>query len=86
MPVPPRIPPGASEYQLGLISGKLDMLLLQGAEKAVRDDARFASYDLQLSTVDSRLDVIENQRAWVIGGAATITTLVGGFATYLGLK
>lgn len=82
----PQSPARVSEYQLGLISGKLDMLLIQGAEKAARDDLRFASYDLQLSTQDSRIDVIERERAWVIGAAATITTVLGGAATYLGLR
>jgi hypothetical protein len=84
--MPPLQPSGLNEYQAGVISGKLDMLLIQGAEKAIRDDLRFASAQQQLDAHDARLDTIEKERSWVLGGAATITAALGGLATYLGLK
>ena len=82
----PNAPPGIPEFQLGLISGKIDMLLLQGAEKAARDDLRFLAAEQQIAAHDHRLDSIERERSWVLGGAAAITTAIGGLATYFGLK
>ncbi len=73
-------------YQLGVISGKIDLLLIQNAEAARQNDKRFNKLEDGQADHDARITSLEQGRSWVLGAAATITATAGAIATYLGLR
>lgn len=73
-------------YQLGAISGKLDLILVQSAEADRRHTARMAEIESRVDDHDDRLDSLERNRSWVLGAAATVTAAFGAVATVLGLR
>lgn len=73
-------------YQLGAISGKLDLILVQSAEADRRHTARMGEIEARVDDHDTRLDSLERNRSWVLGAAATVTAAFGAAATILGLR
>lgn len=75
-----------ARFSLGVISGKLDLLLVQGAATQAANDARFTKLEDCQDDHDTRISSLEQGRSWVLGGAATVTAAVGTIFAYLGLK
>lgn len=74
------------KYQLGVISGKLDMILAQQTQLAAQNDARFAKIEARQDTAEDAIDGLQRDRAWLLGGAAAIGAGFSAFATWLGLR
>ncbi len=75
-----------AKFQLGIISGKLDLLLVQNADAERRNAERHAKIEETLDDHDGRIASLEQGRSWLIGGAAAITTAVGAVVSWLGLR
>ena len=75
-----------AKFQLGIISGKLDLLLVQNAEADRRNAERHAKTEEALADHDQRISSLEQGRSWVLGGAAAITAALGGLATWAGFR
>lgn len=82
----PNIDPSDPRYQLGVISGKLDLILVQMAETDRRQDRRFTEIEERIAAVEEGQDAYKRDRSWLLGGGATVTAIAGGVATWLGLK
>lgn len=72
-----------AKYQLGVISGKLDLLLVQAQETNSRYDARFNKIEQELDAQDERLTSLERSRTWVLGAAAALGTAASALASWL---
>ena len=77
---------GDTRYQLGVISGKLDLILVQNAETDRRHTQRLAEVDARLDAHDTRLTSLEADRWKLLGGAGAIGTAFTGIIAWLGLK
>lgn len=73
-------------YQLGVISGKLDLILVQMAEADRRHDRRFTDIETRIAAVEEGHAAYGRDRSWLLGGGAAVTAALGGLATWLGLR
>lgn len=71
---------------LGVISGKLDLVLVNQAEAARAAEARFAKVEGRLDALEDGQAGYQRDRSWLFGGAAAIGAGLSGFATWLGLR
>lgn len=69
---------------LGVISGKIDLILLNQAEDKRLNEARFAKIEATQESHGEAIAGLKRDRAWVIGGAAALSALGTSFATLLG--
>jgi len=75
-----------ARYQLGVISGKLDLILVQNADFARQTESRFVRVEKGLGDHDDRLSAIERNKSWVLGAAAVVSTAISGIGFWLGLR
>lgn len=75
-----------TRYQLGTISGKLDLILVQNAESERRHTAALAEATARLDDHDNRITSLEADRWKILGGAGVIGTAFTGVIAWLGLK
>jgi hypothetical protein len=75
-----------SRYQLGVISGKLDLILVNQAAQAAQTDARFTKVEARQDEAEDAISGLQRDRAWILGGAAAIGAGLSGFATWLGCR
>lgn len=73
-------------YQLGVISGKLDLILAHQATQAAQYEGRFTRIETRQDEQEEAIAGLSRDRAWLLGGAATIGAGLSGFATWLGLR
>lgn len=72
-------------FTLGVISGKIDLVLVQmGADRAATE-ARFAKAEGRLDTAEDDIASLKRDRAWVVGAAAAVSALGATVAGWLGL-
>lgn len=77
---------GDERYLLGVMSGKIDLVLVQLATIQATNDARFAKNEDSHASLETRVDTLEKQRSWLMGGAAAIGATSGLIAKALGFK
>lgn len=73
-------------YQLGVISGKLDLILTHQASQAAQYESRFIRIEARQDEHDGVLAGLHKDRSWLLGSAAAVGAGLSGFATWLGLK
>ena len=73
-----------TRYKLGEISGKIDLVLVQMAAQAQANEARFLKLENGQAEQGEQIADLKRDRAWVLGGAATLSTLGAALATWLG--
>ena len=73
-------------YQLGVISGKLDLILAHQAVQASQNDSRFLRIETRQNEQDDAIAGLQKDRAWLLGGAATVGAGLSGLATWLGVR
>lgn len=73
-------------YQLGVISGKLDLILAHQAAQAAQYEGRFTRIETRQDDQDEAIAGLQKDRAWLLGGAAAIGAGLSGIATWLGLR
>lgn len=83
-------PPSEPNYQLGVISGKIDLILVQLAAHQRSVDARFDKVDARQTEQDEAhaalvkdVQDLRGSRAWLLGAATSITTALSLFGSYL---
>lgn len=74
------------EFQLGEISGKLDMILVQMAADRAALDERLTKAEQRLDAVEEVQTGFKQDRSWLLGGAAAIATGISAVGAVLGLK
>lgn len=77
---------GDPRYQLGVISGKLDLILVQNQETERRHAQAMAEANARLDDHDVRITSLEADRWKILGGAGVIGTAFTGLFAWLGLK
>lgn len=85
MNTPPPLEDDA-RFQLGVISGKLDLILTHQREEAARNTERFARAEGRLDAAEDAIVGLQKDRAWLLGGAAAIGAGLSGIATWIGFK
>jgi uncharacterized protein YhaN len=75
-----------TRYMLGVISGKIDLVLVQQANDRAVNDARFAKVEERLDATDADVSELKRDRARVLGGAAALSAFGASIAAYFGLK
>lgn len=73
------------QFMLGVISGKIDLVLVQLANDKAANEVRFAKIEERLDTTDEDVASLKQSRSWVLGGAAAISTAAAGLMALLGL-
>lgn len=71
-------------FQLGVISGKLDLVLVQLAADRATTEARFGKIEERLDATDDEVAGLKRDRSWVLGGAAVLSALGATVAGWLG--
>ncbi|MFN3582771.1 hypothetical protein [Phenylobacterium sp.] len=69
---------------LGVISGKIDLILLNQAEEKRQNEARFAKIEARQDATEEDVAALKRDRAWVLGAAATVSALGATVAGWLG--
>lgn len=77
---------GDPRYQLGVISGKLDLILVQNAESERRHAQALAEANTRLDDHDNRISSLEADRWKILGGASVIGAAFTGIMSWLSLK
>lgn len=75
-----------AKFTLGVISGKIDLVLVQMAAQRQSDEARFTKIEADLEEQADEIAGLKRDRSWLLGGAAAIGTALTGLGTWLGLK
>ena len=77
-------------YQLGVISGKIDLVLVQLAAHQRSTDARFDRVDTHQAVQDDahaalseEVAGLKRDRSWVFGAAATVSAAIAAAGTFL---
>lgn len=77
-------------YQLGVISGKIDLVLVQLAAHQRAVDARFDRVDAHQTTQDDahaalseEVAGLKRDRSWVLGAAAAVSAAIAAAGTFL---
>lgn len=73
-------------YQLGVISGKLDLILVQMEANRATDLERFNKVEGRIESVEDDVASLKRDRSWMLGGAATLGSMGGVVAAFLGFK
>lgn len=75
-----------AKFQLGLISGKLDLLLVQSEAQGRQIGERIGKLEARVDLVEEGQSNYQRDRSWLLGGAAAIGAGISGVATWLGLR
>ncbi|MBK1968424.1 hypothetical protein JDBV08_00480 [Mycobacterium phage jiawei] len=75
-----------ARYQLGVISGKLDLILVQNADFARQTESRFVKIEGDVAEQSERLGVIERNKSWALGVAAAVSAAISAIGFVIGLK
>lgn len=82
--------PHDPNFQLGVISGKIDLVLVQlaaseqrNAEHFSRIEASQTAQDEAHSALAEDVAALKRDRSWVLGAAATVSAIAGAAGSYL---
>lgn len=75
-----------ARYMLGVISGKIDLVLVQQASDRAATEARFAKVEERLDATDADVSELKRDRARVLGGAAALSAFGASLAAFFGFK
>ena len=73
-----------ARFQLGVISGKIDLVLVQMASQAVATDARFSKVEERLGEIEEDLGSLKQSRSWLLGAGAVLGALAGTLGGLVG--
>lgn len=71
-------------YLLGAISGKIDLILTNQANDRALNAERFSKLEERMDQAEDDVAALKRDRAWVLGGAAAISTAAAALAGLLG--
>lgn len=72
------------QFMLGVISGKIDLVLVQLAADKAANEARFSKIEERQDATDEEVSSLKRDRAWLLGGAAALSTFGASVAAYFG--
>lgn len=79
------VPENDPHFMLGVISGKIDLILLNHEADKKATAARFDKAEARLDDIEDDVATLKQGKSWLMGGAATIAGLVSFGLALLGL-
>ena len=70
---------------LGVISGKIDLILLQSAEDRRQNEVRFIKSEERLDALEESTESLKHSRTWFLGAAAALGAISSGVLKLIGL-
>lgn len=78
-------PQSSSQFMLGEMSGKLDLILVQFAASEARTQSQINALKSEQETLAADIDSLKQGRSWLLGAAAAVGALGSAVAAAMGI-